>query len=374
MQIVRYRSLLTLLVAAGCSSGEPSSTGRALALRTCAYGGQSYASGCGSGSDAGIADAGPGSDGGFDAGPDASPDGSLDARSGSGSADAAVDGGRGSGGGGSDAGGVGDGGAGSDGGAHGDGGADGDGGGSGSGSSDAGAPNDGGGSDGGAGSGGDAGGSDGPCGDGTCSAGETCDSCPDDCGACPACGDGSCTAGETCDSCPGDCGDCPPPQCAGSDLEDCENVLQVFEEMTADDRPDPTCTAVAQWLTADHWDPYGLYIDGYVLESFQYEEESVGPDEIRSSLFDGTLVSFTMTNVDSGATVCSFVSSWDEPIKDKWGVETPPLTPEDNSPEADDPCDNGWQDDLWGCEWEEDMLLDAAGGIPPTDTTDGDGS
>jgi hypothetical protein len=49
------------------------------------------------------------------------------------------------------------------------------------------------------------------CGDGACNGDETCDSCPDDCGVCPApeCGDGACNGDETCDSCPGDCGACP---------------------------------------------------------------------------------------------------------------------------------------------------------------------
>lgn len=49
------------------------------------------------------------------------------------------------------------------------------------------------------------------CGSGVCAGGETCTSCPQDCGACPpTCGDGSCDAGETCASCAQDCGACPP--------------------------------------------------------------------------------------------------------------------------------------------------------------------
>ncbi|MEO8699902.1 MAG: heterocycloanthracin/sonorensin family bacteriocin [Kofleriaceae bacterium] len=44
------------------------------------------------------------------------------------------------------------------------------------------------------------------CGNGTCSAGETCSSCPSDCGSC--CGNGRCEGTETCDSCAGDCGVC----------------------------------------------------------------------------------------------------------------------------------------------------------------------
>lgn len=48
------------------------------------------------------------------------------------------------------------------------------------------------------------------CGDTQCTAGETCDSCPDDCGPCTAiCGDGQCTSGEDCQRCPADCQSCP---------------------------------------------------------------------------------------------------------------------------------------------------------------------
>ena len=46
------------------------------------------------------------------------------------------------------------------------------------------------------------------CNDAICSGGETCDSCPADCGACPVCPDGSCTGSESCDNCPDDCGTC----------------------------------------------------------------------------------------------------------------------------------------------------------------------
>ncbi len=49
------------------------------------------------------------------------------------------------------------------------------------------------------------------CGDGACNGGETCSTCPGDCGDCPpGCGDGACNGGETCSTCPDDCGACPP--------------------------------------------------------------------------------------------------------------------------------------------------------------------
>lgn len=44
------------------------------------------------------------------------------------------------------------------------------------------------------------------CGNGTCSAGENCQSCPSDCGAC--CGNGACDWFEACDTCGQDCGAC----------------------------------------------------------------------------------------------------------------------------------------------------------------------
>lgn len=47
------------------------------------------------------------------------------------------------------------------------------------------------------------------CGDHTCDDGETCLTCPEDCGVCPGCGDGRCDGNETCASCSRDCGVCP---------------------------------------------------------------------------------------------------------------------------------------------------------------------
>ncbi len=46
------------------------------------------------------------------------------------------------------------------------------------------------------------------CGDGDCAAPEDCHSCPPDCGYCEDCGDGVCGELENCFACPADCGDC----------------------------------------------------------------------------------------------------------------------------------------------------------------------
>lgn len=67
------------------------------------------------------------------------------------------------------------------------------------------------------------------CGDGTCDAGENCDDCPGDCGACeadPVCGDGTCDESEDCESCEADCGECEPTVECGDGIcdasEDCQ--------------------------------------------------------------------------------------------------------------------------------------------------------
>lgn len=67
------------------------------------------------------------------------------------------------------------------------------------------------------------------CPNGQCSGGESCSTCPQDCGTCPpGCPDGQCSNGETCSSCPQDCGSCPPVcadgQCNGS--ENCSTCPQ----------------------------------------------------------------------------------------------------------------------------------------------------
>ncbi|MGB0591278.1 MAG: cupredoxin domain-containing protein [Myxococcota bacterium] len=62
------------------------------------------------------------------------------------------------------------------------------------------------------------------CGDGTCSLGEDCSACPDDCGDCGDCGDDTCGPSETCTSCPSDCGDCVGSCCTVHETPGCEDA------------------------------------------------------------------------------------------------------------------------------------------------------
>ncbi len=71
------------------------------------------------------------------------------------------------------------------------------------------------------------------CGDGKCNgpAGESCLSCPADCGACPPfCGNKQCDANESCSSCAGDCGACPAPVCDVLTSKDCGEGKQCFPD------------------------------------------------------------------------------------------------------------------------------------------------
>src|SRR5262249_45884454 len=106
------------------------------------------------------------------------------------------------------------------------------------------------------------------------------------------------------------------------------------------------------------------------LESANLDWDDVTPSDIHDNLYNGTLVSFNMVSAD-GETLCSFVSTWDDPMKSQWIVETPDSTPVDNTPDAENPCDNGWQGSLSLCAaQEEQRLADAEGSIPPQDTSD----
>ena len=65
------------------------------------------------------------------------------------------------------------------------------------------------------------------CGDDKCAVGETCQSCPADCGVCPYCGDSNCDPGEDCENCVNDCAcigeaicfeqECCTAQCVGKE-------------------------------------------------------------------------------------------------------------------------------------------------------------
>lgn len=66
-----------------------------------------------------------------------------------------------------------------------------------------------------------------PCGDALCEPelDESCATCPADCGACAVCGDGACApVAESCESCSadcGDCGECGDGECRAAEGEDC---------------------------------------------------------------------------------------------------------------------------------------------------------
>ena len=88
------------------------------------------------------------------------------------------------------------------------------------------------------------------CGNGTCEAGESCSSCPGDCGACPpVCGNGTCEAGESCSSCLGDCGACPPV-CGNGSCETGETCSNCTADCGA---CPPTVTHETEFIT---WNLY----------------------------------------------------------------------------------------------------------------------
>lgn len=84
------------------------------------------------------------------------------------------------------------------------------------------------------------------CRDGRCDPGESCETCPDDCGRCPVpetCGDGRCGLEETCLSCRGDCCPCGDGACTPG-IENCANCTRDCGECVAHvgtTLPGPAC-------------------------------------------------------------------------------------------------------------------------------------
>jgi hypothetical protein len=152
--------------------------------------------------------------------------------------------------------------------------------------------------------------------------------------------------------------------------EECFNVLQLFEETDPSHRPNPSCTDVAGWIASSPFDPSAVNLGEYRLESADIDSTYLTGSEVNSRLYAGTLPSFNMVSSEGGS-LCSFVATWDTPLKSQWVVETPSRTPVDDTPDAENPCDNGWQDAISQCEaQEEQRLADAEGSIPPRDRTD----
>lgn len=88
------------------------------------------------------------------------------------------------------------------------------------------------------------------CGDAACNGGETCSSCPGDCGACPpSCGDGACNGGESCSSCAGDCGACLPT-CGNGACEAGESCASCVADCVVTTCPAPTGVSVGGGLKA----------------------------------------------------------------------------------------------------------------------------
>lgn len=93
------------------------------------------------------------------------------------------------------------------------------------------------------------------CGDGQCRSGEgeTCSTCPQDCGACPFCGDGKCLGSETCSTCAKDCGACP---CGNGVCAATETCSSCSADCGACKSNYAACTATAQCLTGSECADY----------------------------------------------------------------------------------------------------------------------
>src|SRR5215471_11223584 len=105
---------------------------------------------------------------------------------------------------------------------------------------------------------------DGPngfCGDGLCNNGETCSTCPTDCGTCaPFCGDGRCNGTETCSTCPSDCGTCPPDASPPDASGVCPGFTTIFTGSTSGSTVGGTITSVGRSCGGSTLGPERWYV------------------------------------------------------------------------------------------------------------------
>lgn len=110
------------------------------------------------------------------------------------------------------------------------------------------------------------------CGDAICGSGESCSSCPDDCGICsgPICGNAACEAGESCSTCSMDCGTCATcgdqicqggedcATCAGDcgACSVCGDGICSGEDCGTCSQDCGTCARPGYWNCATYWSAY----------------------------------------------------------------------------------------------------------------------
>ena len=156
--------------------------------------------------------------------------------------------------------------------------------------------------------------------------------------------------------------------CPNTVEPDAFNVLQVFEDADAASHPDLPCVEVANWIALST--PPDLDLGTARLQSSDLDAPDPTGDEIRSLLFAGTLSNFNLVN-DIGRTLCSFVSTWDPPLKPLWTVEAPELSPTDDTAVSQNQCENDGYAAFDMCTQQQDALLAAAEPtIPPQDLSD----
>jgi hypothetical protein len=82
--------------------------------------------------------------------------------------------------------------------------------------------------------------------------------------------------------------------------------------------------------------------------STDLDGDHLSPIDVRYALHAGSLHSFYLMT-DEVRTVCSFVATWDAPLKSEWVVDVPRLTPDENRVDPD-PCSNGWSGHIAECQ------------------------